>query len=1100
MSQLSTGARASRARSLLVVAIAGALLTHLQPVAPARADDGSPQPQAPVELEQFTTETSQVLQLPDGTLQLTSYREPVRVERNGSWVDVDVDVERKADGSIAPVATSSDVEFSPGGTGPLVTMSAEGHEVGVQWEGVLPQPTIDGDTVTYAEVRPGVDLVLTSTPTGYTKALVIRDAAAARGLVDDPAHLSVSGNGLTFTTNADGHAVASDGSGPVFTSAPAVVWDSHETGPNASDASASDPGDSRVRRADAELTAQGQRLDLELAPPAELLADPAVEYPLYLDPVVDKSKYHYLTVHSRGWDYYDDSAQPMRVGYCGWAECNTSTQGTARSYFSFDLSALTLAGADPIVYDATVYARQIYNATSSAQPVNLTKATAFSSSTNWPGPIGSSLQTISSAAGYGSNSPATLGFSSDAVTSYVQASANAEDSKVQFALSAPDSDNRNQWKKFANNPSITVKYGYPPTTPTDLNVSSAIKCSGQPVYVPDTTPTLYARSDERSSANYGLLYYFDVYAGSTIARGNSTGVSGASNALVAWTVSPALGQGAVSYKVQAKVNDPDVPNTASGVAGPYAFTVDTVAPAVPSISSFTHPQEYWGAAQNATGTFNVAGSSDSAGFAWAIDGGVPAKPNNTTCSYTATNANGLSGYIPASAGKGALNVPANRLTSGRHTLTVMAFDHAHNASANSQTYVFYVAPTIAGSTGKNLLELENLTTTQPAGQTDVTTYNASSTAWSGGAMSSIVANDGTEQDPSTVDYHFQVPADGYYALGVRLRTAYHYAQVRFAVAEASDPYGDSRLPLLQPDKSAPLVVDTSTAASGTTYVPLGEYLPQEGVRLKPNVDYVLSVQIVGTSGTDYLYNGTFGDKTFTDFHDNGHTLGLDSLTLAPLRLADFPSLGAAFDNQGIGASTASAFALSTGSTTSLSLDALRAAGITPGQPATVGGVPFSIPATNGGKDNVISQGQSIAMPAGTKGSNVYLLAAANCGPVTAEASRQLTIGYRVEVEPGVFENATSDAPVMQVPDWLAPPAPASAGLPASVRMSSYLDGSAQVTTGTPTLYVLRFPVDANYTSEEINRITLPRVGTTYSSAACGQPGTQSLRIFAMTVQ
>lgn len=1078
-----------------------ALLAQVPSIAPAHADGTQPiDQQVPVELEQFTTETSRVMQMPDGTLELTSYREPVRVEQNGEWVDIDASLERQADGSIAPVATTAGVEFSAGGSAPLVKMKAGVHDVEIRWDGELPAPSIDGDTVTYAGVRTGVDLVLTSTPTGYNKALVIRDAAAARGLLDNPAKLTVFGDGLTFTTNADGHSVASDENGPVFTSAPAVLWDSNERYAAGADPTASDPGDSKVRRADAEMTPRNNHLDVVLSPTAEVVADSSTQYPLYVDPVLDKSKYHYLTVHSRGWDYYDDSAQPMRVGYCGWAECNTSIQGTARSYFSFDLSALTLAGADPVIYDATVYARQIHNATSSAQPVNLTKATAFSSTTNWPGPIGSTLQTISSSAGYGSTNPATLGFSSAAVNSYVQASANAEDSKVQFALSAPDSSDRNQWKKFANNPSITVKYGYPPTTPTDLNVSNAVKCTGKPVYVNDTTPYVYARSDERSSANYGLLYWFDVYSSTgTIVRGNTTGVSGASNALVSWPISPALPQGPYTYKVQAKVNDPQVTDTASAMSAAYAFTIDTVAPSAPTVSSFAYPSEYWGAAENAGGAFNLAASSDTAGFAWAIDGGVPAKPNNTTCAYNSTSFDGKSGYVTASAGKGTLNVGPNRLTSGHHTLTVMAFDGAHNASANSQTYSFYVAPAVAGSPGANRLEFESLVATQPNDQTDVHAYSASSTTSSGGATSTIVTNRGTEQQPSTVDYHFNVPADGYYALGARLATGTHNAKVRFAVAEGNAPYGDSRLPLLQPDQSGPLVVDTYSATSGSKYVPLGEYLPQEGVRLKPGVDYVISVEIVGTSGQDYVYNGTFGGKTFTDFHDNGYTVGLDSLTVAPLRVADFTTLADAFDNDGIGETAASSFSLNAADTTSLSSDAMTAAGIQPGTSATVGGVPFTIP-NAAGKDNVISQGQSIAMPAGKRGSNVYLLAAANCGPITAELRRQMTIGYRVEVEPEVYENVTSNAPLMDVPDWRAAPQAPTAEVPASVTMPHYLDGSSQITGGTPTLYVLRFPVNADHVNDDITRITLPRVGTTYSTASCGQPGTQSLRVFALTIQ
>ncbi|MFD1049657.1 EXLDI protein, partial [Kibdelosporangium lantanae] len=58
-----------------------------------------------------------------------------------------------------------------------------------------------------------------------------------------------------------------------------------------------------------------------------------VRYPVYIDPTMTGTRGHFLTVQSGGWNYYDDNDEPMRVGYCGWAEC-TSSNGVGRSYFS----------------------------------------------------------------------------------------------------------------------------------------------------------------------------------------------------------------------------------------------------------------------------------------------------------------------------------------------------------------------------------------------------------------------------------------------------------------------------------------------------------------------------------------------------------------------------------------------------------------------------------------------------------------------------------------------------------------------------------------------------------------------------------------------
>src|SRR5476651_1006318 len=108
-----------------------------------------------VEVLRLRTETDQVSKNPDGTTTQEQYSEPVRVNRNATWVPVDSTLTRAADGSLVPAASAVDMAFSPGGTGPLVTVGRNGVALSLTWPTPLPAPTVIGDTATYAEVYPG---------------------------------------------------------------------------------------------------------------------------------------------------------------------------------------------------------------------------------------------------------------------------------------------------------------------------------------------------------------------------------------------------------------------------------------------------------------------------------------------------------------------------------------------------------------------------------------------------------------------------------------------------------------------------------------------------------------------------------------------------------------------------------------------------------------------------------------------------------------------------------------------------------------------------------------------------------------------------------
>jgi len=135
-----------------------------------------------VEVLAKASETTRVLAQPSGDLVFESWSEPQWAHQNGSWVDVDTTLVVGADGRVRPVASTADVVFSPGGTGPFATMRGAGAEFSLGWPTPLPQGVVQGDTITYPNVYPDVDLVVRAERGGFSHLLVVGAAEAAQNL------------------------------------------------------------------------------------------------------------------------------------------------------------------------------------------------------------------------------------------------------------------------------------------------------------------------------------------------------------------------------------------------------------------------------------------------------------------------------------------------------------------------------------------------------------------------------------------------------------------------------------------------------------------------------------------------------------------------------------------------------------------------------------------------------------------------------------------------------------------------------------------------------------------------------------------------------
>src|SRR5258706_10789208 len=183
----------------------------------------------PAEILADRTDFSQTFAEPGGGFETTESLVPQRVQQpDGSWVPVDTALSAQPDGSVAPAAILTGLALSGGGAGPLLTLSQGGRSLAVSSPfGTLPAPAVAGSTATYADVLPGVNLLVSATPTGVSEVIEVMSAAAAANPALDLLRFPVSGSGLSVSADGAGGLAAADGQGRVVFSAPAPqMWDS----------------------------------------------------------------------------------------------------------------------------------------------------------------------------------------------------------------------------------------------------------------------------------------------------------------------------------------------------------------------------------------------------------------------------------------------------------------------------------------------------------------------------------------------------------------------------------------------------------------------------------------------------------------------------------------------------------------------------------------------------------------------------------------------------------------------------------------------------------------------------------------------------------
>ncbi|WP_189320169.1 laminin G domain-containing protein [Streptomyces flaveus] len=504
----------------------------------------------PVEVLEERTAYSQVFAQPDGGFKLTQSTTPQRVEASdGSWKPVDPTLEKRADGRIAPKGAVVDLSFSGKGSGSDMIRigDRDGHSLTLGWGNELPEPVLEGDTATYREVFPGVDLLLTATPESYREVLVVKTPEAAASPALDKVVLEVESRGLEVRPTVGGGLVAENSDGvEVFTGPPGRMWDSaggtqatgvqtmmgaaaDEDGEDDPTNPAAGPGDGS---ASAVMPVQVGDDTIAVVPDDEVLKGEKTVYPVYIDPAVGVGHTYRTVLSSDGDDFWMFDGAGYGIGRCGYnseGACTTGAWYTNRMYFQFN-SASALRGK--YVIDATFRAYETWSFDCNPAWVDLERTDGISSGSSWPGPGGPKADNgwdqvgdryVSAGRGTACSPEqqnAWIEFNDNPdepdenLKSTVRNFADGKIDNLTLMLKAKDESDVTAWKRFDDNAELEVEFAYQPGVPTRYGVwpgnpggdPDDVQCStssGNPAIVTRATPYVQAAVQTKVEHNAG---------------------------------------------------------------------------------------------------------------------------------------------------------------------------------------------------------------------------------------------------------------------------------------------------------------------------------------------------------------------------------------------------------------------------------------------------------------------------------------------------------------------------------------------------------------------------------------------------------------------
>ncbi|MFF3329495.1 LamG domain-containing protein [Streptomyces sp. NPDC002888] len=478
----SQAAAAAATPAALREAVASGLPTE------AEAQTAAQEAGQSVEVTGLREERRTVLANSDGSFTAKEFAEPVRTLRGGRWADIDESLVQRADGSWAPKATTADVTFSGGGDGPFARVRVAGRELALSWPGgKLPKPVVNGDSATYENVLPDVDLVVQAEPDGFGHLVVVNTPEAARNPDLARLDLGVDTTSLTLQETSSGalRALDSDSKGVVLEAGSPVMWDAGDqqdapattvrpaalAGAATAASDLEPPQDAATAPVDLEV---GQD-KLTLIPSQDLLTDPDTSFPVVIDPIEKTTSRTAWTSVMKGMPNEQDwkFSGSAGMGKCPIDYNPIACNGVDVRRLMYTVPTSFYKGKDILEATFAVRVAHIYSATPEDEPVRLYrvggKNFGINSSTDWGNTDtawDSHIMTVDKAISPVSCSSApNLRFESGrsgALTQEVQSAATGGWTQMTFGLRAADEGDLHEWKRICGNAVLEVTYNRPP--------------------------------------------------------------------------------------------------------------------------------------------------------------------------------------------------------------------------------------------------------------------------------------------------------------------------------------------------------------------------------------------------------------------------------------------------------------------------------------------------------------------------------------------------------------------------------------------------------------------------------------------------------------
>lgn len=710
------------------VAADQAMATEQQAMAAAK-DSGRK-----TEVVGLRTERREIFAEPDGTFTAREYTEPVRTVKGGKWVSVDTTLVKRADGSWGPRAATVDLSFSTGQAGkPFVTMQRAGREFALTWPyGRLPAPTVEGETATYADALPGVDLTVRAEADGFGHLLVVKTPQAAADPRLARLDLGMATDGLKVTEDATGAIVAEDAAvgGTVFQAGKPAMWDSaavqeaatRKQGPKAGAKAPSSgraavaatagvpatPGPQAPPKAALEGPGGGGRvapLDVEvgkgtlrLVPDQKLLKGADTVFPVVIDPIQrTTSRTSWTGVMSgmpgeQDWKYSGSAG----VGKCptDYNPVSCNGVGTRRVLFTMPLSFYK----GKQILGATFSARveHIYSASPTAEPIQLYRIGgqnySLTSSSNWSNTSDDwddYLQTVDKALSPTScSSQANLHFESGAsgeLTSEIRTAAASGWNSMTLGLRAADESRFAEWKRICGNAYLSVSYNNLPrqikTSDMSTDPGGLCKWGASRTYsdVPPKLQAIASDPDHGNGQTDKVKVEFKVeWSGGSYTYTTPDWLSPTAATKFTHTVKSSIPQNTVIYwSARAYDGDGYGPWSSEGTQR-CEFIYDKTWPGKPIVLSKQYPSDtvyHDGVGTYGTFTFSP-NPNDSI-------------PDTDVVKYQYSFDGAALTTLPPATGGGSVSTAWVPTRAGRHVVKVLAIDKAAHTSENY--YDFLVA-------------------------------------------------------------------------------------------------------------------------------------------------------------------------------------------------------------------------------------------------------------------------------------------------------------------------------------------------------------------------------------------------------------------------